>query len=151
MQKKLVHPQSGLTTIELLITVAIITTLALIAQPVWQTALLKARRAEARSALHATMLLQERYYTQHNTYCAFSSSTNSAFKWWSGDKAETSYYEIRAEACPGKMLNQCILLTAISDSDKVKKASDPVCGNLMLDSTNRKSYSKSAKANPLCW
>jgi type IV pilus assembly protein PilE len=142
----------GFTLIELLIAMIIIVILILMTHPTYQSVILKIRRAEARAALHSVMLQQERFYTQHNTYSAFTSDTkNALFKWWSGDTAATSYYEISATPCPLKQLNQCVLLTAITGTKNVKQVDDPVCGNLMLDSVNNKTYSKGSKPNSLCW
>ena len=126
--------------------------LILVAYPSYKNSILKVRRAEARSALHSAMLQQERFYTQHNTYSAFTSDTkNSPFKWWSGDSAEKSYYEISAAPCPSKQLTQCVLLTAASGTKNVKNVDDSVCGNLMLDSANNKTYSNSYEPDAECW
>jgi type IV pilus assembly protein PilE len=144
--------QHGFTLPELLISMVILVILFIIAQPIYQNAILKVRRAEARAALHSVMLQQERFYTQHNIYSAFTTDTkNSPFKWWSGDSPAHSYYEISATRCPSKQLTQCVLLTATSGTENVKRVDDPVCGNLMLDSVNNKTYSKSTEPNPACW
>jgi len=144
--------QRGFTQVELLITLIIFSLLILVAYPTYKTVILKARRAEARSALLSTMLQQERFYTQHNTYRAFTSDTkNPPFKWWSGDSAEKSYYEISAVPCPSRQLTQCVLLTATSGTKNVRHVDDPVCGNLMLDSANNKTYSTDTEPNAECW
>lgn len=144
--------QTGFSVIELITVLIIIGILIGATYPSYLDAVTKGRRAEARSALYAVLLKQERYYTQHNTYFAFDSETpNSPFNWWSGDTASSSYYEIHASNCPHKSLSQCVLLTAIPGTDKVKTNSDPVCGNLMLDSANNKSYSVSTEPNSSCW
>lgn len=144
--------QRGLTLPELLIAMVILIILVSVTLPIYQHVILKVRRAEARGALHAVMLQQERFYTQHNTYKKFTADTkNTLFKWWSGDTPENSYYEISATPCPSKSLNQCVLLTATSGTDNVKQVDDPVCGNLMLDSTNNKTYSLGTEPNSLCW
>ena len=152
MFKKVFKLHYGFTHIELFITMIILVLLILIAYPLYQHAILKVRRAEARVALHSVMLQQERFYTQHNTYSAFTSNTNnSIFKWWSGDSIEKSYYEISATPCPSKQLTQCVLLTATSGTKNVKQVDDSICGDLMLDSANNKTYSKSTEPNAECW
>ena len=144
--------QSGFSAIEIMITLTIIAILCVAMYPAYTNAVMKSRRAEARSALFSTMLLQENYYALHNTYFAFNAETqNSPFNWWSGQSASTSYYEIRAANCANRSLTQCVLLTAIPGTDKVKSNSDSVCGNLMLDSANNKSYSVSRETNSTCW
>lgn len=150
--KTLLKLQRGFTQVELLIAMIIFVLLILAAYPTYKNSVLKVRRAEARSALHATMLQQERFYTQHNTYNAFTSdSTNSPFKWWSGESPEKSYYEISAAPCPSKQLTQCVLLTAASGTKKVRSVDDPICGNLMLDSANNKTHSKGNRPDAECW
>jgi type IV pilus assembly protein PilE len=144
--------KSGFSALEIMITLAIVTILCATVYPAYTNAAMKSRRAEARSALLSTMLQQENYYAQHNTYIAFNSETQqSPFKWWSGQSASTSYYEIQAASCANQPLTQCVLLTAIPGTGKVKNHRDSVCGNLTLDSANNKSYSVSRDTNSTCW
>lgn len=135
-----------------MIVMIIVVILTLLAIPSYQHIIMQSRRAEARSALHATLLQQERYYTLHNTYFAFDSSTpDSPFKWWSGDAGTNSYYEIQAERCPDKSLRECVLLTATPGTANVRNSADPLCGNLMLDSAGNKTYSVATEPNASCW
>jgi len=144
--------QLGISFIELIIALIIFSVLCVLAYPNYWEVIIKTRRAEARSALHALMLQQENYYLQHNTYFAFNADTpNSPFKWWSGQTQSTSYYEIHARSCPNKLISQCVLLIAIPGSENVLGHHDPLCGNLMLDSANNKSNSESAEPNSICW
>jgi len=144
--------QSGFSAVEIMITLIIIAIVCTATYPVFINAVMKSRRAEARSALLSTMLLQENYYSLHNTYFAFNSETqNSPFNWWSGQSPATSYYEMQATQCANRSLGECVLLTALPGTGKVKSNSDPVCGNLMLDSANNKSYSASQETNSACW
>ena len=94
---KLTAHQNGYSLTELMVVMIIIGLLILMVYPSYENAILQGRRAQARAALHATLLQQERYYTLHNTYFAFDINTpNSPFKWWSGDSGANSYYEIQA-------------------------------------------------------
>jgi len=144
--------QSGITLTEITITLLLVAIFAGIAYPNYQEAILKARRAEAKSALYSVLLHQERYYLQQGTYAEFNAATaNSPFKWWSADAPATSHYEISAAACAEKNLDECILLTATPGTENVLAGNDPVCGNLMLDSTNNKSTSMGTDPDSVCW
>src|SRR4051812_18901770 len=83
--------QPGFTLIEVMITVAIVSILASIAYPSYQESVRKAKRTEGRAALMQLLQQEERYYSQHNSYIAFSSSSSDAdakkFKWFSGESA----------------------------------------------------------------
>jgi len=143
---------AGFSLIELVLALSIIVVLAALTYPSYKNSILISRRAEARSSLYSVLLQQERYYTQHNTYFAFDAKTpDSPFKWWSSDSIATSHYEIQARPCPNKSLTECVLLTAVAGSSNVRDFSDAVCGNLMLDSANNKSYSVSPEPNSSCW
>lgn len=143
---------AGFALIELIITLVIVGVLAAIAYPTYLHVVLQGRRSEAKAALHSALLQQERFYTQHGSYFAFAANTaDSPFKWWSGDSAATSFYEIEARPCPGKTLLECVLLTATPGTENVRRFDDPVCGQLMIDSSNTKSYSVSSLPNPSCW
>jgi len=144
--------QRGHTIVELMVVLMVMITLTLVAYPSYQKMIMQARRAQGRASLHATLLQQERYYTSHNIYFAFNASTaDSPFKWWSGDASDDSYYEIQAEHCTDRSLHECVLLSAIPGTENVRIHSDPVCGNLMLDSTGRKTYSEGTEPNSSCW
>ncbi len=130
----------------------IVVILAGLGYPSYNHVVLQSRRAEAKAALHSLLIQQEQYYTQHNAYLAFDSkSKNVPFKWWSGDSVSSSFYELQAENCPNKTLTECVLLTAIPGTDNVKSHDDPICGTLLLDSANNKSYSNGEMPNSLCW
>lgn len=133
---------AGFTLIELMVVIAIVAILAGIAYPSYQESVRNAKRAEAKAVLLEIMQQQERYYTQHNTYIAFSSTSTDAnakrFKWFSGGQAGSSAYEISGVACGGG-LQECILLQAMPGTGKVdSRYSDAKCGTLTLSSTGAK-------------
>src|SRR6476661_2966692 len=143
----------GFTLIEVMVVVAILGILAGIAYPSYQEAVRKAKRAEGRAALMQLMKQQERYYSKNNGYIEFSSAAGNAnqklFKWFSGDSAAASAYEIDAVACDGETIRDCVLLTATPGTSKVNASfTDPACGKLMLTSTGVKSASGTSKD---CW
>ena len=132
--------QAGWTLIELVVVMAIVAILAAIAYPSYQDSIRKAKRAEARAVLLQIMQQQERYYSQRNTYVAFSSASTEPdaqrFKWFSGNDAASSAYEISGQACSGATLQDCVRLSAKPGTAKVDSAyKDPVCGMLTLSST----------------
>ena len=77
---------TGFTLIELMIVVAIIGLLAAVAYPSYTDSVAKGKRGEARAAILDLLQQQERYFTQMNTYEAFSLGTPGAlpFKGFSG-------------------------------------------------------------------
>lgn len=140
MRCRLAH---GFTMIELMVVLIIVAILAAIAIPSYQESVLKTRRTEGRAALMKVMQQQERYYSLHTTYLAFSSSSTDAeakkFSWFSGENAKASFYEISAQACNGKTIRDCVLLIAQPGTGMVNSAyRDPLCGTMSLNSRGEK-------------
>lgn len=134
----------GFTIVELMVVLIIIAILAAVAYPSYQESILKTKRSEGRAALMRTMQQQERHYSQHASYVAFSVASANAetqsFRWYSGDNAASSFYEISAEACSGREIRDCVKLTAAPGTESVNRHyHDPVCGRLTLTSEGEKS------------
>lgn len=132
----------GFTLIEMLVVLAIVMILMAVVYPGYSTYVVKAKRVEAQAALLEQMQQQERYYTQHNTYLAFSSEASDPdarrFRWWSGASAASSGYELRGDACPDQPINRCIVIKALPGTDKVDATfRDASCQTLMLTSTGQ--------------
>jgi type IV pilus assembly protein PilE len=143
----------GFTLIEVIVAAAIVSIVASVAFPVYQESVRKAKRVEGRAALMQLMHQQERYYSQHGRYIAFSSESRDEnakkFAWYSGSIAATSAYEIAATACQNDAIENCVLLTAKPGTSKVDSShQDAKCGNLMLTSTGIRSVSSKAAD---CW
>lgn len=150
---KFVPRGQGFTLLEAMAVLVILAILASFAYPSYLSAVRKAKRAEAQAALMQLMQQQERYYSQNNSYAQFSSSSSGeikqVFKWYSGETAAGSAYEIRATACEGQSLRECVRLIAIPGTDKVQRGfSDPACGSLMFDSSGQKTATGNATD---CW
>ena len=130
----------GFTLIELLIVLALLLVVSAAAYPAYTELAVRARRTEAQAALQMLMQQQERYYSRHGTYIAFSASATDAdardFRWWSGNKAEGSAYEIEGKACEGEDIRDCIQIVATPGSPRVdRNFRDNVCKSLTLTST----------------
>jgi type IV pilus assembly protein PilE len=143
----------GFTLIELVTVLLVTAVLAAIAYPSYQQVVNKARRAEAKAAMMKLMQQQERYYSQHGSYVAFSSASTEAearrFKWYSGERPETSYYEISGEACAGEGLRSCLEITARPGTERVSAAArNESCGDLSLTSNGLR---KASGSGAHCW
>ncbi|ELX13473.1 type IV pilus assembly protein PilE [Janthinobacterium sp. HH01] len=126
--------------IELLIVLVILSVLAAQLLPSFRQHVIRSRRAEAQAALLQLMQQEERFYTQTNTYIAFSSATMDPearqFKWWSSNGAATSAYEIEGKACDGELITECVQLIATPGTALVDASfRDDDCRQLKLTSS----------------
>lgn len=62
------QPQHGVTLVELMIVVAVISILAAIAYPSYRNQILRSHRAEAKAALLQVQVAQEKWFLQVNQY-----------------------------------------------------------------------------------
>ncbi len=134
----------GFTLIELMIVVAIIGIIAAVAYPSYTNYILRSKRTECRAAVMQVMQQQERYFTQQNTYLAFTSAAaNVPMKQFSGDNSASSACAIKSEACSGSTLSACVLVTAVPNKP------DPAVGNITLQSDGTKGCSGTDQSK--CW
>jgi type IV pilus assembly protein PilE len=146
--------RAGFTLIEVLIVMAIFAILASLAYPHFAGALVRTKRTEGQVALIEALQRQERYYSQHNSYLAFSADAEdeaaAAEHWWSGASPASSAYELDARACPGQTLAECVEIRARPGTVRVDgRFRDPDCGALTLDSVGRQGAQGSTTAR--CW
>lgn len=132
--------RAGFSLIELLVVLVILAVLVAQAMPAYQQQIIRTRRGEAQSALLKLMMQQERFYSQNNTYIAFSSSSTEPeakhFQWWSGAKPASSAYELEGKACDGELIAQCVQIVATPGTAAVQNSfHDEDCQILKLTST----------------
>jgi type IV pilus assembly protein PilE len=146
--------RSGFTLVEMLIVLAILSILASIALPSYAGYIVRTKRTEGQVALIEAMARQERYFSRHNSYIAFSAASEdpaaAEFPWWSGSSQSASAYELDGHACPGRALNACIEIRARPGTARVDaRFRDPDCGDLTLDSLG--SHGAQGAADRRCW
>lgn len=90
--------QNGMTLIEIMITVAIISILAAIAIPAYDEYVSRARRSEAHGALTELANLQERFFSQNLRYTTTIASTPGPNRIAFPNVSENGYYQIQIEA-----------------------------------------------------
>lgn len=143
---------TGFTMLELMAALAILCILAALALPSYHRHVIRAKRVQAQAALLRLMQQQERYFSQNNSYLAFSADSTDPderlFQWWSGASAAQSAYEIRAEACPGQAIALCVRLRALPGTVRVAPFADSDCGTLSLTSAGDRAASGPAAQ---CW
>jgi type IV pilus assembly protein PilE len=139
----------GFSLIELMIALVIVGVLAGIAYPSYNAYILKGNRTEAKTRLLQLAQLQERNFTERNTYttnCAgllgvvgtvYSASSNSS----------SSGYQITCAAgAPG--IATSYLLSAVPQGNQTN---DTRCGTLTLAHTGAKQISGGTGSAAECW
>ena len=139
----------GFTLIELMIVVAIIAIIATLGFPAYQDSVRKGKRAEAKSRLLHIAQLQERNFTQNNTYTTnIAGLLGIAGTVYSSDTNDTgSGYQITVAAAAGSTIAESFVLTA---TRQAAMAGDATCGNLTLAHTGQKTISGTGTVAQ-CW
>lgn len=145
----------GFSLIELMIAAAIIAILSSVAYSFYNSSVIKARRAEGKTAILQLMQQEERFYTQNSTYISFSQASTDAnekkFKWFSSNSAVSSSYELSGAACSGDTIQNCVVVTAKPGTANVNGTfTDSECNYLTMTSTGVKGISGNGNADK-CW
>lgn len=139
----------GFSLLEIMIVVVIIAILAGVAYPSYSNHVRKTNRAEAKTRLLQLAQLEERSFTEKNTYTTsiagllgvsgtvYSGSNNSA----------ASAYQITAAAESGKTIATTFVLSAVPQGSQT---ADTSCGTLTLTHTGKKGFSGSGSLKD-CW
>ena len=128
-------PSRGLTLVELLVTIAVISILAAIGYPVYTSYSYKARRTEATGALLDFATRMERYYADNNSYAGATVDNIMG-----GASTEHGYYTLSVVLSNG---NQSYTLSAARAG---AQANDD-CGTFSLNSL----VAKSVSGTGTCW
>lgn len=137
--------QAGFTLVEIFLVVALVAVLAGIALPVYQNAVTKARRSDAKAALLTVANKQESFMLDRSTY-----TDDMADLGFGRDPmvSEEGHYAVDAGPCSGGSLASCYQLTA-TPLPSSAQARDSQCANFTLDSLGNKSASGPLGAE--CW
>ena len=139
-----INRQTGVTLLELMITVAIIGILAALIYPNYTASIVKSTRSEGMIALQNAAARQERFFSNNNAY-----SANTADVGFPAGMTENNNYRITIAACAAGTLATCYVLTATAQAGQLRDtpagAGAPTdCTVLTLDSAGR-------KAPAACW
>ncbi len=124
--------QHGITLIELMIVVAVIAILAAIGYPSYRDYVRRSNRAEGKSELMNAAALQEKFFSNNNTY----TTDMTALGLDNTDPAVTQkgFYSIDAAACAGGIAT-CYILTATAQGGQ---SDDGKCTSMTIDSQGTK-------------
>lgn len=139
----------GVTLLEMLVALIVLGLLSTLAVPAYQDSVRKARRSEGRVAVLTVMQQQERHYSRYGFYQPFSADQPQGFKWFSGESAAASAYELSAAHCADTSNHFCIQVSAQPGTSRVGVAfADTECGTLTLASNGRKTAGGDSRK---CW
>ncbi len=142
------HKQRGVTLIELVTAMLVVSILTAIAIPSYTSYMRKTRRADAKSMLNTAAQQLERCYTRMNSY---NDGTNDVAGGTCplalGANATNTYsLAIAFDTTPGLPAGQSYTLTATALG---KQALDTACGNFTLDQMGKQGVSAGTVAS--CW
>lgn len=132
---------TGFTYIELAIVVAVVAILALITMPSYLSSIEKTRRVEGKILLDQTMAAEERHYSSSNRYSGEIGTGGLGMP----EVSQAGYYRVSAIRIENE--GQYAEITV---SPQGAHARDP-CGDLILDSTGRRSATGQSSGKVACW
>jgi type IV pilus assembly protein PilE len=141
----------GVTLIELLITVAIVSIIAAIAIPSYNSYVLRTHRTEAKSALLSMAAAEERFYSTQNAYTSVPTQlgyTGASFPINVG----SLYYQVNISnvAAATTTAQATYTLTATPATGSMQTA-DTACASFSIDQSGNQTATGSATATVDCW
>jgi len=119
---------SGITLIELMVTLAIVAILAALAVPSYQQYIRKARRADAQSALVEFAGVAERIYTASNSYATVTLPASTDFYTFSFPTTPTANtFIIKATPAAIQSKDKCGSMTLNQASSKTSDGTEVGC------------------------
>ena len=136
--------QAGLTLVELMVVVAVMAIIATIAYPMYTAQVQKSRRADAKVALQAIALAQERHFTINGEYTA-SLSTLQVSPTIQGGTSDEGYYTLNLTRSGTD--NEQFSVTA-TPAAGAAQASDGGCASFTINQMGAKTATGTATN---CW
>jgi type IV pilus assembly protein PilE len=141
------HKQRGMTLVELVTAMLVISILTAIAVPSYTAYMRKTRRADAKVMLNTGAQQLERCYTRMNSYNDGTNDVNGNCPLALGANASGTYsLAIAFDTTASLPAGQSYTLTA---TPLGKQALDTACGKFTLDQMGRQGVSAGTAAN--CW
>jgi len=125
----------GITLVELLVVLAVVSILVVLAYPNYQAQMTENRRTDGQRILLEIMNEQQKFYSRNSTYTANLVAGGLNYPDPNGDgtvPSENDFYFVSAQACPTFNITECVVLTAVAQGGQV------VDGDLTYNSRNQK-------------
>lgn len=134
--------QKGFTLIELMIVIAVIGILAAIALPAYQDYVTRANRADAKSAILAVQLAEEKWRANNTSYTALM--TNLGYPGDTEQDSPDKHYKVTVTNASGATYT----ITAVPQGTQA--ARDTKCANFIINQDNTTTNS-GAGTVATCW